>query len=69
MRALGAGEDMPAPLFYAQALVIGGFAAGVGLGVLSDLLWRLSSWEARRFRARLELLRQRHAPPPVQTPH
>jgi uncharacterized protein (DUF2062 family) len=65
MRAFGIGAELPTPMFYAQALLIGGVVAGVGLGILCDLGWRFAAWEARVFKARLARLRAAHAPPPT----
>jgi uncharacterized protein (DUF2062 family) len=61
MRWLGIGAELPAPMFYAQALLIGGVIAGLGLAVLCDGLWRFAAWEAKRFRARHVRLRAAHA--------
>lgn len=65
MRAFGIGADLPVAMFYAQALLIGGVVAGVGLGIVCDLTWRFAAWEARIFKARLARLRARHAAPPA----
>lgn len=42
-----------------NALVVGGIAAGLGLALVVDGLWRLGAWEARHFRAQLGALHRR----------
>ncbi len=58
MTLAGVGADLPRALFLANALFVGGAAAGLVLASLAHLGWRLAAWEARVFRARFELLRQ-----------
>lgn len=60
MTLVGIGEEMPKPMFIANALFVGGVAAGLALALLADLVWRFAAWEARQFRAKLDALR-RHA--------
>jgi hypothetical protein len=52
---------MPGPLRVANALFVGGVAAGLALALLADLFWRLAAWEAKLFRIQLEDLRRRAA--------
>ena len=59
MEWAGAGADMPRPLFYANALFVGGVVAGLGLALLADLLWRFAAWEAGVFKAKYHALRER----------
>jgi uncharacterized protein (DUF2062 family) len=63
MRAMGMGAELPAAMYYAQALFIGGVVVGLATGAVADLGWRLAAWEARRFRARLAQSRKRLDPP------
>lgn len=58
---LPGSADLPAAMFYAQALTLGGLVAGIGLALVADVGWRLAAWEARRFRARMRRLRDIHA--------
>ncbi|MGQ0800904.1 MAG: DUF2062 domain-containing protein [Pseudomarimonas sp.] len=59
MTLAGVGIDMPRALFLANALFVGGTVAGLALAMLAHVGWRLAAWEARVFRARFEILRQR----------
>lgn len=65
MTAFGVGADLPTPLFYANALFVGGAAVGLATALAADLGWRFGAWEAAQFRAKLAALRQaaaaRHA--------
>ena len=54
----GITDDLGA---HALALVVGGGVAGVALAVVVDVAWRLFAWEARRFRARWQAMRDRAA--------
>lgn len=53
----GVGGEMPRALFIANSLFVGGTVVGLGLALISDLLWRAAAWEARVFRQKLEALR------------
>lgn len=57
MEHLGLGADLPRALFYTNALFIGGVIAGLALAFVVDVGWRFASWEARRFKQRLQRLR------------
>ncbi len=59
MEWAGVGEEMPKALFYANALFVGGVAAGLALALVADLLWRFAAWEAKAFRAKFHALRER----------
>lgn len=43
---------------YATALVVGGVVAGLAFALLLDVVWRIAAWEARRFRARWQAMRE-----------
>lgn len=58
LRLLGVAGDEAGWGSQVNALLVGGVVAGLLMALLIDLLWRLAAWEARRFRARLEQLRQ-----------
>lgn len=58
MRYFGLGSQLPAPLFYTNALFIGGIVVGLLFAFAADLSWRLLAWEARRFKLRLQHLRR-----------
>lgn len=53
MEFLGVGGHLPAPAFYANALVVGGVVVGLAVALLCDIAWRVLAWEARQFRNRL----------------
>ncbi len=59
MEWAGVGEDMPKPLFIANALFVGGVVAGLALALLADLLWRFAAWESKVFKAKFHALRER----------
>jgi uncharacterized protein (DUF2062 family) len=63
MRATSVGNNLPAAMYYAQALFIGGVVVGLAVGAVADLIWRVAAWEARRFSARLAQSRKRLDPP------
>lgn len=58
MRLLHVGEHLPIAVFYANALFIGGVVVGLMVALMADLLWRFIEWESRRFKGRLQNLRQ-----------
>ena len=48
------------------SLVLGGLVVGLAVGVVVDLGWRFAAWEASRFRARYQRLRERAAGVPLR---
>ena len=58
MRYFGLGSEWPTALFYTNALFIGGIVVGLLFAFVADMTWRALAWEARRFKLRLQHLRQ-----------
>lgn len=59
MQLVGVGEELPKPIFLANALMVGGVVVGLATALLCDLAWRFLAWEARVFKQKLLLHRQR----------
>ena len=53
LEAMTLGESLPRAVYLTNALMIGGVAVGIVVGLVCDLTWRFLAWEARRFRNRL----------------
>ncbi len=60
------GELLSAAGDVIGSLVLGGLVVGLAVGVVVDLGWRFAAWEASRFRARYQRLRERAAGVPLR---
>jgi hypothetical protein len=58
MDGMGIGGDLPVAMYYANALMVGGFAVGLLAAFASDLLWRFAAWEAKRLTSAIRAARR-----------
>lgn len=59
MEAFAIGGHLPKPIYFANALIVGGVIVGLAVALLCDLFWRFAAWEAKVFRNRLAAHRHR----------